>query len=278
MSGMDLPGVSSLTRTDLPAHAVLSVERAAPHGTSSKDRATDDSPGPCPRAEAADHSRSGLPSSVIHELRTPLTSIHGYAQVLQRNLRDNARVANALSVVVRESARLSAMLEELSEMAELESEPVRPPATECSVEHVVHDVRYEVERQDGSRHPILIEGRAMACCHPGSLARALAHVLTNATLYSEPGSPIDVRITRRGRDVEIEVRDGGIGILPGDAERIYQPFERGVNARPAGVRGLGLGLFLARRALASTGGRLSHESRKGRTTFRIAVPALQQAR
>src|SRR6266536_4650659 len=68
-----------------------------------------------------------LPSSAIHELRTPLTSIHGYAQILQRSLADNPKAHAALSVIVRESARLTQMLSELSDVVELDS-PATAPA------------------------------------------------------------------------------------------------------------------------------------------------------
>ena len=73
--------------------------------------------------------------------------------------------------------------------------------------------------------------------------------------------------------VEIAVADRGISVDPYDAERIYEPFERGVNARRAGVRGLGLGLFLTRRALEHVGGTIRHTAREGGgTVFRITVP------
>ena len=78
---------------------------------------------------------------------------------------------------------------------------------------------------------------------------------------------------RAAKRVEIVVADRGISVPPGDDERIYQAFERGANAREAGVRGLGLGLYLARGHLAHAGGTIKHESRDGGgTIFRITVP------
>jgi signal transduction histidine kinase len=268
MSGGDLLGASSPTRTDATVSASARFgDGAAP------DRASRRADGRSRSGTVAREPRPGLPSSVIHELRTPLTSIHGYAQVLQRTLRDEPRAKNALSILVRESTRMSTMLASLSELAELESGEVTSTPVDLEVRQIVDGVVHETRRRDGAAHPIEIEGSAMARCNPTLLSQALLHVLTNATRYSSPGSPITVTIGRRGPAVEICVHDAGISIDPADAERVYQVFERGGNARQAGVRGLGLGLFLARRALADTGGTIDHVPRPGEgTSFRIVLP------
>src|SRR6476661_2404367 len=104
MSGGDAAGISSPLRS-APATST-ETQPAGLLGVLNDPQ----TPAPAAVEEAITDTQSvarhGLPASVIHELRTPLTSIHGYAQVLQRSLRDNARATNALGVVVRESTRL----------------------------------------------------------------------------------------------------------------------------------------------------------------------------
>jgi len=271
MSGRELPGFSSATRSD----AAVRTKLPADGGLESNGKLAE-VPGlhGSLQSQRCDHAgQAGLPSSVIHELRTPLTSIHGYAQVLQRSLQNDPRASNALSVVVRESTRLSAMLASLSELAELEAGDVVDRPVPVEVDQVVDGVVHEVTRRDSDGHPIQVEGCAVACCNPTLLSQALLHVLTNATRYSPGGAPITVTIATRSGEVEIVVADKGIGIEDGDDERIYQPFQRGSNARPSGVRGLGLGLFLARAALDQVGGRIDHRARiDGGTVFRIILP------
>ena len=269
MSGGEKLGVSSLTRTDF----------AVPVGAPSKDRAMTNGAhlGPDEPDDLTDPNRArrqaGLPSSAIHELRTPLTSIHGYAQVLQRSLRDDPKASNALKIVVRESTRLAAMFGELSELAELESGDVVATPIEVEAQQIVDGVVHEITRRDVGAHAIEIEGSAVARCNPTLLSQVLQHVLTNAVRYSPEGSPVDVRVAVRGDRVEIVVADRGIGVPAGDDQRIYRVFERGSNAREAGVRGLGLGLYLARGQLEYAGGAVRHESRDGGgTIFRITVP------
>jgi signal transduction histidine kinase len=270
MSGGEQRGVSSLTRTNIAVPASdPSNEGAVTNGVHAREDERDPS-----RDPAQTRVPAGLPSSVIHELRTPLTSIHGYAQVLQRALRDEPRATNALKIVVRETTRLSAMLSELSELAELESGDIVLTAIDVEAQQIVDGVVHEIDRRDANAHPIVIEGSGVARCNPTILSQVLLHVLTNAVRFSPPGSQVDVCITSEGDRIEILVADRGIEIPPGDGQRIYQPFERGSNAREAGVRGLGLGLYLARGELAHAGGTIQHEPRDGGgTVFRITVPA-----
>jgi two-component system, OmpR family, sensor histidine kinase SenX3 len=268
MSGTDLAGITPLARNDGSVEAAPLDGNGADVNGMADDRVHR-------QAGMGDQERpcAGLPSTVIHELRTPLTSIHGYAQVLQRSLRDNPRATNALGVVVRETTRLSAMLASLSELAELQSGEAFSPAVEVDVHQLAEDVVQDVQRRDGGAHPILLDGHGVACCNATLLAQAMLHVVANAALYSPAGEAISVGIAERGTYVEISVSDRGIGIVPADGERIYEPFERGSNARQLGSRGLGLGLFLAREALSRTRGRIDHRpGDDGGATFRLTVP------
>jgi len=271
MSGGEQSGVSSLTRTNSAVPIGPSSDSGSPMNDA-HDRA--DQQDTCLHGSPSP-PRAGLPSSVIHELRTPLTSIHGYAQVLQRSTRDEPRSKKALGVILRETARLSAMLAELSELAEIDADDIVVTPIDVEVEQIVDGVVHEIGRRDAGGHSIVMEGSAVAHCNPTILSQVLFHVLTNAVRYSPPDSRIDVSVQKRGPHVEIVVADRGISVDPADTRRIYEPFERGANARQAGVRGLGLGLYLARRQLADAGGGIEHAAREGGgTIFRICLPAV----
>jgi signal transduction histidine kinase len=226
---------------------------------------------------------AGLPSSAIHELRTPLTSIHGYAQVLQRGLTDNPRASNALGVIVRESGRLTQMLTELSDLAELSdlvelADPTDPATAprcgEVDLRELAEIVAESVAARDDGSHDVVVTGYARLVCDGHRLALALTHVMTNAALYSPAQTQISVNVDDGDDCVRVYVADEGIGIADADADRIYQPFERGANAREFGVRGLGLGLYIARQALARIcGGTISHVPQpSGGTVFVLELP------
>ena len=281
MSVGEVPGANSRTRLDALLHAgrrtadIVDPHPVAPDGEFSngshymhrqaRGRVT-------PRRQRPE----GLPSSAIHELRTPLTSIHGYAQILQRTMSENPRAANALAVILRESARLTQMLSALSDVAELTGDADdsgSTPAVGVDVRQLV-DVAVEVVAEtDSGRHPISVAGSGRTVCDARRLRQAIDSVLTNAVLYSPEGAQVAVTVDDSEGQVRIWVADRGIGIPHDDAERVYGAFERGSNARSFGVRGLGLGLFVARQALAVEGGTIRHEPRPdGGTVFLIEMP------
>jgi two-component system, OmpR family, sensor histidine kinase SenX3 len=266
MSAGEQSGSSSWTRVDTPAFvAHPHDETAVTDGVPLADVGSPEAAGTSPR--------TGLPSSAVHELRTPLTSIHGYAQVLQRSMQSDQRATNALKVILRESTRLSAMLSDLAELAELESENALLEPIDVDVHQVIDGVVHAVARRDGGAHPMQLEGSAIARCHPTILSQAALHVVSNAVAYSEPGTPVTVEVRAVDDMVAIVIGDRGISVDPADAERIYEPFERGENARAFGIRGLGLGLYLARHSQRLAGGDVYHRPREGGGTwFRLIVP------
>lgn len=267
MTGGNQAGIPSIEGSDPPDPRDTSGSGLSWHGNGSVAVPSG--------AEARGQTgRHGLPSSAIHELRTPLTSIHGYAQVLQRLLKNEPRAANATTVITRESVRLTEMISLLSELSELESEP-DGIMSRVDLGEIAANVADEVTRRNEAGHHIQISGTAEVLCVPALLAHALTHILTNAVRYSNDGLPVTVNISHSGASVRISVLDQGIGIPAEDAASVYRAFERGSNARQAGTRGLGLGLYLAQQAIQRCGGTLSHASpAPGGTEFRITLPAV----
>lgn len=271
MSVSEPLGATVRTRYKSSATDGLHVVESVPNG-----RAFRRTPRPARSSRMVVEASPVLPSSAIHELRTPLTSIHGYAQVLQRGLADNPRAANGLAVIVRESGRLTQMLTELSDLAHL-SEPDDDEDVcqrrEVDLRELVEAVAESVASRDTDGHDISISGQAQVVCDSHHLALAVHHVLANATRYAPAGTRITLDLEQSEDSVRVFIADEGIGICDADAERVYGPFERGANAREFGTRGLGLGLFIARRAIAIDGGTLSHAARQtAGTIFAIELP------
>ncbi|HEX8909488.1 MAG TPA: sensor histidine kinase, partial [Anaeromyxobacteraceae bacterium] len=87
------------------------------------------------------------------------------------------------------------------------------------------------------------------------------------------GSPIALAARGRADELEIEVRDRGIGIDPADLPRLFTPFFRSDRSRARGTGGVGLGLALAKRVVEAHGGRIAVESAPGEgTCVRFSVP------
>jgi signal transduction histidine kinase len=105
------------------------------------------------------------------------------------------------------------------------------------------------------------------------LRRLLANLLDNAGKYSEPETPITLRVLRAKEEVSIEVSDDGIGIDPEDLPRLFTPFFRTDRSRARGTGGTGLGLALVKRIAEAHGGTVAAESEVGKgTVFRVRLP------
>jgi two-component system sensor histidine kinase KdpD len=105
------------------------------------------------------------------------------------------------------------------------------------------------------------------------LARALWNLLENAGKYSEPGTQIRVFARRHGDSVLLGVDDEGVGIPPGERDKIFQKFVRGSDAKREGVRGVGIGLALVKRIVEAHGGSIRLESEPGRgSRFTLVLP------
>jgi two-component system sensor histidine kinase KdpD len=108
------------------------------------------------------------------------------------------------------------------------------------------------------------------------IERVLVNVIDNALKYSPTESPIDIRAQMAGAFVEITVADRGVGIPPGDLNRIFDKFYR--VQRPDNVSGTGLGLAIGKGIIEAHGGFISAENRDGGgTIITIALPVEAQS-
>ena len=113
----------------------------------------------------------------------------------------------------------------------------------------------------------------LACrCDSARFSQVLNNLLSNAIKYSPNGGTVDVIARQDGDDIEVSVRDEGIGIEANDLESIFTPFKRTI-ATKSTIPGVGLGLSTSRRIVEAHGGALSVSSVPGRgSTFTIRLP------
>jgi len=114
-------------------------------------------------------------------------------------------------------------------------------------------------------HPLTwpedVSGQVLA--DPERIGQVLRNVLSNAAKYSAPGTPIEIRVTRAGTTVRIEVIDQGFGIHPDDLVRVFEKFGRGRDTAGRRIPGVGLGLYLSRQIILAHGGTLTVTSTPG---------------
>jgi len=234
--------------------------------------------------------QSDFVANVTHELKTPLALVRMFGEMLQSGrVSSEAKQKEYLEIIVRESERLSALIENVLDFARVERgreayEFARGDVGDA-VEKAVAVYRYRAEREgveltidrEGSLPPARIDERAVQL--------AVINLIDNALKYAPEGKVIAIQAAREGAVVAVRITDQGPGVPEDDRDRIFERFVRGsrregTNPRPGStsgpVRGSGIGLALVKHIAESHGGRAWVEgAAAGGSTFVFTIPALQ---
>jgi two-component system sensor histidine kinase BaeS len=213
--------------------------------------------------EASRGSQRAFLLSVSHDLRTPLTSIRGYAEALADGTLDDANPdarVRAASVIGAEARRLERLVQDLLDLARLDSREfsLRPRA--CDAVDVVRDAAQAFApqaRELGLELVVSPSPPAPTELDPDRVAQIVANLVENAMKYAT--TRVDITVDARDDELTIVVTDDGPGISPG-AER--EVFTRLYTARdtPGRAVGTGLGLAIVQELASAMGGHARTES------------------
>ncbi|WP_306210424.1 GAF domain-containing sensor histidine kinase [Actinoplanes sp. RD1] len=227
------------------------------------------------RLRAADRVKDEFIARVNHELRTPLTSINGYLEALEDGL-PPATAATFLDRIRRNSDRLTSLVDDMLLAAELGARSVRLDRCATDLGTLAREVaagnRVLAEAQ-GLRVVVDAGAPLYAYADGRRLRQALDRLMLNAVKFTPQGT-ITVRVRAAGADTVVEVADTGIGLAPGEAARMFQPFRRGSEAERTEIQGAGLGLSIVREIVEQHGGTVAVRSAPGEgTTVTVTLPA-----
>jgi len=219
-------------------------------------------------------------AGVSHELRTPVSAI----AMLSRNQADGLvtgteKVKQYGELIHQQSRRLSNMVEQTLQYADIHSGLRRPLKDEIALSRLIQDA-IDVHREELVRSGFTIEVMLSPDLPPivgdlQLLRTAFDNLLSNAQKHAEGGQWIRVsaHYSAVDKEVRISVEDHGAGIDPADQVDIFEPFLRGRAAVQAQIPGSGLGLSLVRNAAEAHHGTVTLESALGRgSTFTLHLP------
>jgi two-component system phosphate regulon sensor histidine kinase PhoR len=230
------------------------------------------------RLKELEKVRQDFVANVSHELRTPLTTIKGYAETLLEGALKEEVASQFVQVIKRHSDRLEKIVEDLLILSKIESKEFQLKMESLSVSDLTGDVLDFLKGPlDKSKISVSVGQIPPALLVYGDrqyLEQVLVNILDNAIKYGREGGTITISATERDqREVEISVRDDGIGIPKEDLPRIFERFYRVDKGRSKELGGTGLGLSIVKHIVRAHGGRIWAESHPGEgSTFHFTLP------
>ena len=231
--------------------------------------------------ERMDRQKDVFLATLPHELRNPLAPIR-YAAAMLRTRADAAMLDEAARIIERQSGQMGQLLDELLDMSRVTRDAIDLRRELVDLNQVL---RNEVEAMQSqlaeSAHQVDVrsEPSAWVLGDETRLHQIVANLLSNAAKYTPPGGRIEAAVRCRENEVELTVRDDGIGIAGKDLQHVFDLFTqvRKPGAMPGS--GLGIGLAVVRRLVQLHGGSISVASAGpgSGSTFTVLLPRASNA-
>ncbi len=229
------------------------------------------------RLEQTETMRRRLIGDVSHELRTPLTAIGGYMEGLMDGVLP--ATPETYEQVRHEAARLSRLVDDLQELSRVESGALQldlhPLDISAPLKTTAKRLAHAFDEKQVKLVFSLPADLPPVLADEDRLTQVLTNLLANALAYTPAGGEVSVSAIHTGGEVQVSVKDTGIGIPPEHLQHIFDRFYRvdASRSRAAGG-GSGIGLTIARHLVEAHGGRLWAESageKKG-SVFTFTLP------
>ena len=244
------------------------------------------------QAEKANEAKSSFLSTVSHELRTPLTSVVGFAKIIKKRLEerifpeiksDDRKVERAvrqvdenIQVVVSEGERLTALINDVLDLAKIEAGRVDWHMETLAVPEIIQrataatsslfeDKKLTLKNEIPADLPEITGDR-------DRLIQVVINFLSNAVKFTDEGS-VTCRAVQDNGEIQVSVIDTGFGISKEDQPKVFEKFRQVGDTLTDKPKGTGLGLPICREIIEHHGGRIWVESEvQVGSTFSFALP------
>lgn len=226
-------------------------------------------------ARQSERLRTTIIDAMAHEFKTPLTSIKAATTSL---LDDPGQPVESrrelLKVADEEADHLKNLIDDVVEMAQLDTAHIKIQPEPSRMSELVSDVIGSMQTVIDKR-PIDIDAKEQqrtSALDRRLIKLALKQLIDNALKYSDPKTPLSIRVYDTDGTVAVEITNHGQAISAEEKSRIFDRFYRGPAVRKK-IPGSGLGLTIAQSIVRAHQGDLTVISRAGATTFRMTLPA-----
>jgi Na+/proline symporter/nitrogen-specific signal transduction histidine kinase len=261
------------------ASQVLAYSRRLEEKSLELERATSELRAVNARLQELDRLKDDFISTVTHELRTPLTSIRALSEILHDHPDlDGDKRKRYLAIIVKESERLTRLINQVLDLAKLESGKADWRLEEVDLASVIEDAAGAALQLFQERGASLALHLAPECgtvyADRDRLQQVMMNLLSNAAKFCPArGGRAEVVLERDGTELRVTVSDNGPGIKAADREVIFEKFRQAGNALTGKPQGTGLGLPISRQIVEHFGGRLwLDDGTSGGAVFRFTLP------
>lgn len=224
----------------------------------------------------ADRLKTALLSMVSHDFRSPLASIKASASaLLQSGTPMGAETQRELlGGIEREADRLNRMVGNILALSRLEADAWRPQQEATDLAELIGMALQAFTSQQNDRIRVRLNASLTEVwLDPVQIVQVLHNLVDNALKYSPDDQPVELVICRQDEHLLVEVLDRGLGLPPGDEERVFERFYRSPDLRESAVPGVGIGLAVCRGLVEAHGGQLTAGNREGGgAVFRFTLP------
>ena len=215
-------------------------------------------------------------AALAHELRTPLAALRGEIELALRAPGASQAQHETYGSQIEEIDHLTRLIDQILTLARAEAGQIRLTLAPVDLSELAASLVGQLEPIAEMRsielrcepsEAVVVQGDA------GWLKRLLLNLLDNALKYTPAAGRVAVHVSRNGDAARIDVRDTGVGLSPGDAERVFERFFRADPARSSSVPGAGLGLSMVHWIAAQHRGTVTLHSQLGEgSTFTVTLP------
>ena len=224
----------------------------------------------------SEQSRKDFIANISHEVRSPITSIHGFANGMLDGTVAKEDYPKYLNIIVSETNRLSALINSMLNLSRMERQDVALALSDFDINELVRRTIIskipQLEEKSMELEPVFETESCFVRADLEQIQQVLINLLDNAIKYTPENGSITITTETRENTVHLHVKDNGIGILPEDANHIFERFYKADKAHTVG-KGTGLGLAICKIIMEKHGQTIRLVSGEHGADFEITLEA-----